>query len=127
MNEHLLRVQPARWKVFQCLLLEGENSGPKAKRDVTEFLISDDKFSSFVKRHQNLPFMIPEDNTTMKDSYLLLDEKLRFLDCSQGKKIPSQSILDVGVEEAFKQSGFNKDLFDARGGNFDWKKENLLK
>ncbi len=60
--------------------------------------------------------MIPEDNETMRDSYLLLDEKLRFLDCSGGKKIPSESILDVGVEKAFEKSGFNKEQFDARGG-----------
>jgi radical S-adenosyl methionine domain-containing protein 2 len=52
----------------------------------------------------------------MRDSYILLDEKLRFLDCSGGKKIPSESILDVGVEKAFEKSGFNKEQFVARGG-----------
>ena len=44
--------------------------------------------------------MIPESNETMKDSYLLLDEKLRFLNCSDGKKLPSESLLEVGVERA---------------------------
>ena len=43
----------------------------------------------------------------MKDSYLLLDEKMRFLNCRNGKKEPSKSILDVGVEAALNESGFD--------------------
>ena len=69
---------------------------------------------------------MPEDNETMRDSYILLDEKMRFLDCSEGKKIPSDSILDVGVEKAFEKSGFDKQLFGKRGGEYEWKKENIL-
>ena len=33
--------------------------------------------------------MVAEDNETMRDSYILMDEQLRFLDCSGGKKVPS--------------------------------------
>ena len=40
MTAHITALDPVRWKVFQCLLLEGENFGPKAKRDATKFLIS---------------------------------------------------------------------------------------
>lgn len=62
----------------------------------------------------------------MRDSYLVLDEKMRFLDCSGGKKIPSESILEVGVEKAFANSGFKKELFDLRGGIYEWNKERIL-
>lgn len=126
MSAQIADIHPARWKVFQCLKLEGENSGPKAKRNVDEFLISNEQFKSFLERHSHLKCLVPEDNDTMRDSYILLDEKMRFLDCSQGKKIPSQSILDVGVEKAFANSGFNKDLFDKRGGEYEWSKERII-
>ena len=53
----------------------------------------------------------------------LLDEDLSFLDCSEGGKVPSKSILDVGVEEALKQSGFDLGMFELRGGVYDWKRE----
>jgi radical S-adenosyl methionine domain-containing protein 2 len=41
--------------------------------------------------------MIPENNKDMKDSYLNLDEYMRFLNCQKGGKEPTLSILDVGV------------------------------
>lgn len=89
MNEQLIQLNPVRWKVFQCLELEGENSGPKAKRDVKSFLITNEQFQAFLDRHKKIPSLIPEANETMRDSYLLMDERLRFLDCSGGSKIPS--------------------------------------
>ena len=70
--------------------------------------------------------MVPEDNSTMQNSYLLIDEDFRFLNCQDGKKIPSKSILSVGVEEAFKESGFDHQMFDKREGRFEWNKENIL-
>ena len=127
MAANIAQINPIRWKVFQCLMIEGENFGPKAKKDVSKFMISSEQFKAFLNRHSHLKCMVPEDNETMKDSYIILDEKLRFLDCTDGKKIPSQSILDVGVERAFEASGFNKDLFESRGGLYEWNKDRILK
>jgi hypothetical protein len=59
----------------------------------------------------------------MRTSYLLLDEYMRFLDCSGGAKTPTKSILEVGVEAALKQSGFNRELFEKRGGVYDWSRD----
>ena len=115
MNVHLDKLSPYRWKVFQCLLLEGENWGEGAKKDVMPFLIDDEKFRVFVERHraQN---PIAEDNDTMRDSYLLLDQKMRFLNCIGNKKVPGESILIVGVQEALRKAGFNHDKFIKREG-----------
>eukprot|EP00479_Gromia_sphaerica_P010369 TRINITY_DN4743_c0_g1_i1.p3 TRINITY_DN4743_c0_g1~~TRINITY_DN4743_c0_g1_i1.p3 ORF type:complete len:80 (-),score=16.17 TRINITY_DN4743_c0_g1_i1:131-370(-) len=66
--------------------------------------------------------MVPEDNSAMRDSYLILDEYMRFLDCSSGKKVPSKSILDVGVHSALLFSGFDSDMFIQRGGKYKWYK-----
>ncbi|MBZ3885285.1 Radical S-adenosyl methionine domain-containing protein 2 [Sciurus carolinensis] len=61
----------------------------------------------------------------MKDSYLILDEYMRFLNCRNGRKDPSMSILDVGVEEAIKFSGFDERMFLKRGGKYVWSKADL--
>jgi radical S-adenosyl methionine domain-containing protein 2 len=61
----------------------------------------------------------------MRNSYLILDEYMRFLDCTQGRKDPSKSILDVGVKEALKFSGFDETMFLARGGRYTWSKADM--
>lgn len=58
----------------------------------------------------------------MKDSYLNLDEYMRFLNCTTGGKIPTKSILDVGVNEALNKAGFDEKAFLRRGGKFQWSK-----
>ena len=46
----------------------------------------------------------------------------RFLDNTGGNKVPSKSILDVGVENALNQSGFDQEMFFKRGGKYLWSK-----
>jgi radical S-adenosyl methionine domain-containing protein 2 len=126
MNEQVRKLDPKRWKVFQVLILQDENSGrPGELRDARPLLVTDDQYSSFVNRHKDKfpDILIPESNDVMQNSYLLLDEELRFLDCSGGGKVPSESILKVGVDRALQQSGFDHDMFDQRGGIFDWTRD----
>ncbi|XP_075840235.1 S-adenosylmethionine-dependent nucleotide dehydratase RSAD2 [Microtus pennsylvanicus] len=125
MNEHIKALNPVRWKVFQCLLIEGENSGEAALREAERFLISNEEFEAFLERHQEVSCLVPESNQKMKDSYLILDEYMRFLNCTGGRKDPSKSILDVGVEEAIKFSGFDEKMFLKRGGKYVWSKADL--
>jgi radical S-adenosyl methionine domain-containing protein 2 len=124
MNTNINLLNPMRWKVFQVLLLHGENSGANGDlRDVRNLLITNDMFQSFVDRHSAAcPQLVPEPNNLMKDSYIMLDEKMRFLNCQCGSKTPTDSILEVGVNNALKQAGFNKKAFLKRGGIFDWNK-----
>lgn len=63
-----------RWKVFQCLLLEGENAGPDALRNAERFYISEHSFSEFLNRHSHVKCLVAESNTKMQNSYLILDE-----------------------------------------------------
>lgn len=122
MTEPVRRLAPARWKVFQVLLLKGENSGEGGdKRDARPLLIHKTQFERFVQRHADAGLCpVAEDNDTMQNSYLLFDEKLRPLDCSSGAKTPGDSLLDVGVEEAVRQARFDRETFEKRGGVFDW-------
>jgi len=123
MNEQIEALDPYRWKVFQVLLLEGENVGGDGDlRDARHLCIDRSKFDAFVERHADRKQLIPEPNDVMQNSYLLLDEEMRFLDCSGGGKVPGRSILAVGVEEALKDAGFDDAMFAERGGIFEWRR-----
>lgn len=124
MNEYVTQLDPYRWKAFQVLVLEGENAGGENDlRDAKPLQISRDEFDAFCQRHSKQAMLVPEPNDVMQNSYLLLDEELRFLDCSGNGKVPSQSILEVGVERALSQAGFDHDMFHQRGGLYEWTRD----
>ncbi|KZP24729.1 radical SAM enzyme [Athelia psychrophila] len=125
MNEAIEELAPARWKVFQVLLLDGENTGAQtgSLRDGRDLTITDAQFQAFLERHKGQPSLVPENNKAMKDSYLLLDEEMKFLNCQTGIKVAGRSLLKVGVEEAMKDAGFDNDVFLERGGVYDWGKD----
>jgi radical S-adenosyl methionine domain-containing protein 2 len=134
MRAHVAALGLGRWKLFQCLLLDGENAGAGALRRGAAFTVADDAFAAFVARHvtedgllraaqasaasQPAVRVAVEDNTAMQSSYLVLDERMRFLNCAAGSKQPGPSLLDVGVAAAVRSAGFDEGAFLARGG--DW-------
>ncbi|KAM6221089.1 S-adenosylmethionine-dependent nucleotide dehydratase RSAD2 [Rhynchocyon petersi] len=125
MNEQIKALNPVRWKVFQCLIIEGENSGEDALREAEKFVISDEEFEGFLDRHKGISCLVPESNQKFHERFLILDEYMRFLNCRNGRKDPSKSILDVGVEAAIKFSGFDEKMFFKRGGKYVWSKADL--
>ena len=68
MVENIIRLNPDRWKVFQVLMVKGENDGGDKLRDVKEFQITNEEFERFKERHKEIECMIPESNDTMKSS-----------------------------------------------------------
>jgi radical S-adenosyl methionine domain-containing protein 2 len=120
MTAAIAELDPVRWKVFQCLLLHGENVGEGALREAQALVITDKQFDAFTERHSVLKCLVPESNQSMKDSYLILDEELRFLNCTGGAKIPSRSIREVSVPSALKEAGFDAEMFVKRGGIYNW-------
>ena len=125
MSEFIMELNPVRWKVFQCLPIDGENYGEGALRAVEPFLITEEQFKGFIERHSHVPQLVPESNEMMKRSYLIIDEYFRFLDNGTGQMMPSKPILDVGVEAAMKESGFIHKKFLDRGGRYNWSKETI--
>jgi radical S-adenosyl methionine domain-containing protein 2 len=121
MVHEINKLNPVRWKVFQMLLIEGENLGPGAERDGSDLVISRDEFQSFVTANQAPGVkMVVESNDIMRNSYLILDEQMRFLDNSNGTKHPGQSILSVGVEQAIRSCHFDAESFNKRDGHWNW-------
>lgn len=119
MSAFVRRVCPKRWKVFQVLPVEGQNDG-----SVEELLISPHQFQEFVERHQLLleegfkP--IAETNDLMRDSYVMVNPQGQFYNTVTGRYLYSSSILEVGVDAALAQVGWNVDNFFARGGIYAW-------
>ena len=109
MHEVVSLIQPSRWKVFQVLRIEGQNSA-----EYEMLKISREEFNSFIRRHADIPSMIPEDNDLMTDSYAMVDPYGRFFQNSGGRYSYSSSILDVGVETAFSQLNFDKEKYLVR-------------
>ena len=125
MNESIARIDPFRWKCFQCLIVKSENDGSnEAIRNASRFLITDDQYNDFIKRHEDQKSLIKEPNEIMKSSYLILDEYMRFLDKGNDDEyITSESIFDIGVQRALEQINWNEQAFEDRQGEYDWSKE----
>ncbi|KAK6855710.1 hypothetical protein PG995_007861 [Apiospora arundinis] len=130
MADMVARLEPFRWKVFQVLYVAGENDAAegdtrlnKRKRNAKKLLISDEQFETFCKKHRHLECFIPEPNSVMALSYLLLDEYLCFLDKGSGVEKQSSCILEVGVQKALSEVYWDQEAFKARGGMFDWTKD----
>ena len=126
MSEVIRQLNPERWKLFQVLPVSGENDGTIADHEISE-----EEFEEFVGRHQSLLSdmgveIVPEDNTHMADSYLMIDPEGRFYwHAPQNRegwntKLYSDPILKVGLEEALKQVRFSEDRYHARGARYGW-------
>ncbi|OTA57681.1 radical SAM enzyme [Hypoxylon sp. EC38] len=123
-------LDPFRWKVFQVLYVEGENDAEekdtrldKRKRNARKLLISDEQFQTFCDKHRHLKCFVPEPNSLMASSYLLVDEYLCFLDKGEGVEKQSRSILEVGVQKALSEVRWDQDAFKQRGGLYEWTKD----
>jgi radical S-adenosyl methionine domain-containing protein 2 len=101
----------------------GENDNEQRKRDVRSFLVTDEQWKAFCDKHKHLDCFVPESNEMMKDSYLILDENMCFLDKGDGEETKSESILDIGVQKALAQVKWNQNAFIDRGGLYDWSKQ----
>ncbi len=119
MSQFVLNSGIERWKIFQVLLINGEN-------DVfyPSLAITREQFLSFVERHRHLQekniILAPEDNDAMTESYVMVDPQGRFFQNTDNVYKLSGSILDTGVEEALEQVGFSEEKFLSRGGFYDY-------
>ncbi|MCG9875525.1 MAG: viperin family antiviral radical SAM protein [Leptospiraceae bacterium] len=104
-----------RWKIFQVLRIEGEND-----KTFPDFEISENQFSDFYNRHFELKYygvrVVPEDNSAMTDSYLMVNPDGRFYCNTNGHYQQSDPIHVVGIDNALRQINFSQDKFIQREG-----------
>ncbi|QHS12697.1 viperin family antiviral radical SAM protein [Shewanella sp. Arc9-LZ] len=107
----ICELKPYKWKVLQVM--------PYGADDL---LISKEKFNQFVVRHSGLGLpLFSESNSTMTESYLMIDPLGRFYQnsvSSIGYKY-SDSINQCGVESALAQIAFNPKTFLSRYRQID--------
>ncbi len=119
MSGFILRIKPKRWKLFQVLPVIGQND-----HSIGNLEIETNMFDNFVQRHKHLEEygipLVPENNTLMRGSYMLIDPSGRFYDDSKGYHTYSRPILDVGAAEALNDINTNPNTFIKRGGLYNW-------
>ena len=112
--------QPERWKVFQVLPIKGEND-----LHINDFIINDFEFNHFISNHRQLKeegILISEDNSEMKNSYVMIDPAGRFYTNKKGMQEYSSPILETGIKAAYDQMEYSFMNFKKRGGLYAWKK-----
>ena len=124
MVDVVLQIAPTRWKIFQVLLIEGENDGR-----VEPLLISEEEFEEYVVRHReglahasNIQ-IVSEDNESMLGTYAMIDAQGRFYTNAEGRYLYSQAgIHEIGFFKAWSQisSGFSEERFIQRDGDWEW-------
>ena len=100
-------VNPDRIKMFQVLV-----PNLPTKRDYSEFLISDEEYSVFVKKHQTKGYnIVAESNELMIGAYFMLNAAGCFENNEKG--FESKCILsnDMSVKKALKEVDINMEKY----------------
>jgi len=99
-------LSPYKWKALHVMPYGND-----------ELLISKRQFNRFVERHSGLGLpLFAESNSTMTESYLMIDPHGRFYQNSAQKSgyQYSENIINCGVEQALAQIHFNPETFSSR-------------
>ena len=118
MSSFIEYAQPTRWKLFQVLPIKGQND-----LNIEKFKISEEEFKRFIDRHSRLrsaTIIVPENNSEMTASYVMVDPAGRFYDNSLGEHSYSRPILEIGARLAIQQMRYDFGKFVERGGIYDW-------
>ena len=114
MGSLICHLSPQRWKVFQMLVVRGENDAAAPTLQTTPA-----QFDRFLRRHARLG-PVAEDNEAMIASYAMVDPLGRFFQNSPFGYRYSAPILQVGVRAALAQVGWDRAKFIQRGGSYRW-------
>lgn len=114
MVDFVKQTQVDRWKVFQMLLLKGENENVACHLEVTK-----EQFEDYIQRNE-CNVLVAEQNDHMIDSYAMINPQGCFFGNSNGEAFKSSSILNVGVRESLQQSGYAYHKLKNRGGLYTW-------
>ena len=110
-------MKPERWKIFKALPVGGQNDVR-----IAEFTVTDGEFERYVDRNRSVENsgirVVPENNTLMTGSYVMIDPLGRFFDNVRGRHTYSAPILQVGVATALEEVVIDTERFELRGGTY---------
>lgn len=100
--------------------IEGQNN-----RYIMNLVPSIENFRMHVERNSHKFVgthirVVPETIDDIQSSYIMIDPRGKFFDDTLKYYRYSRSILDVGIDEAWKDMSYNIDKFNARGGTADF-------
>ena len=120
LSKFIQNINPIRWKVFEVHYLKGIND-----MFFTEFAnLKPWQFQSFIKMHKQLD-PVYESSKMILDSYCMITPDGSFYQDTNHQHHYSQSILDIGIIEAFQQIDFLENKYRERDGEY-FKSLNLL-
>ena len=118
LSEFINYANPRRWKIFQFLPID------VIRNDCSGVIVSRENFFAFCERHTELvntkADIVIEDNDTMINSYVFMDQAGRFVDNSNYTLRYSEPILDVGVMGALGQISVREEKIKNRNAIYDW-------
>jgi len=114
MQEFIEKVNPLRWKIFDTLRVEGQND-----TQYEQIRTSKNGFDNFISRNNHIS-MIPEDNSSMTGSYLLIDPQGRLFENSKGIHTYSEPLQYNSIDKCLSQINLDRDMFIKRGGIYQW-------
>ena len=115
LSTFIFKANPLRWKVFQAIVIEGEND-----LNQDDWKVNKKQFESFINRHRSngLP-LVTENKSEMTGSYAMISPDGKFFDNVKGSYTYSDPILEVGVEEAWKQINFDLSKYQIRTSSYN--------
>jgi radical S-adenosyl methionine domain-containing protein 2 len=110
-------LKPIRWKIFRMLPVANQND------NANSIYPTDDEFNEFLKLNKDIAEklnikVVAEDNNEMTGSYIMISPDGRFFNNIEGKHNYSESILEVGIEDALNQTPLLREIFYKREGDY---------
>lgn len=118
MSDFIRYAQPKRWKLLQALPIKGQND-----LNIEDFKITTEQFHYFINTHKELSSVtsiIPESNSQMSGSYVMVDPAGRFYNNITGENSYSKPILEIGARLAIQQMKYDFGKYISRGGIYNW-------
>jgi radical S-adenosyl methionine domain-containing protein 2 len=110
-------LKPIRWKIFRMLPVANQND------NANSIYPTDDEFKKFLRLNKDIAEklnikVVSEDNNEMTGSYIMISPDGRFFNNIEGKHNYSESILEVGIENALNQTPLLREIFYKREGDY---------
>lgn len=108
----LMKIQPERWKVMQCLIIENQNM------EAGWLGLSDHKFREFIDRHSEISNLVVESCDAMLGSYIMVDPCGRPYGNESGRARFGLPVLEAGLFSQLVALGYTETKALTRGAAY---------